>query len=220
MKNIIQKYTKKIKAFFSKEKRQERKKEKAFQRVDALKALLIKTVWGYDAKIQELDREYNKTLVKYNRQYKSYQEAFAARTKKVISEAEFKAEEEAIKPLEVAVEEARQDLSIAEVFKRDDVSDLLAQLNSEKQAYVKAQAEAVKLEAVQALRIKEAYLKQMNQISKRYDDVTGLDNLMAEASGSIDLHHGYKLNEYMIDLTLDAPLKKHHILVELTQVST
>ncbi|ANU12550.1 hypothetical protein B481_0131 [Planococcus halocryophilus Or1] len=216
---IIQKL-KQVRTYFSTAKKHERKQVKAFQRIDALKALLIKTVRGYDSKIQELDASHSKALLSYNKQYQAYQNTLSDIRKGLEPDTAKKDAEEALQPFEQIVIEAGEELSTATEYKRQDVLELVQSIKDEEIEYLTAQASAINQEAQEAMILKQRYLDKLQRIADRYGNVMGLEKLMAEASGSVGVHHEMKLSKVISELTKDAPLQSKDISLDIASVTS
>lgn len=218
--NIIIQKIKQVRAYFSREQKHERKQVMAFQRIDALKALLIKTVRGYDSKIKEVDSAHSKALLNYNKQYKAYQNTLADIRNGLAPDTAKKDAEEALKPFEQIVIDASEELSTATEYKRQDVLELVQSIKDEEIEYLTAQASAINQEAHEAMKLKQRYVDKLQGIADRYGNVMGLDNLMAEASGSVGIHHDMKMGQVISELTKDAPLQSKDISLDIASVTS
>ncbi|WP_394122201.1 hypothetical protein [Planococcus donghaensis] len=216
MKIIIQK----VKDFFIIKKQQKisRTKQKAFDRMDALKTLLLKTRKGYASKIVERDATYSKALIAYNSQYKEYRAVIENIKEGTQPQANEQPAHDKLKPYEQAVNEADEALTLAKDYQRIEILDLTGQIKDLQKTYLQTQAKVIIKDAYKAEAIKQQYFKQLKTVADSYGEVTDLDYLLQESLKDIGQGHDKKLGETIASLTEKAPLSAKDITLDASAV--
>lgn len=186
-------------------------KEKATQgkyakRVDQLKDRLVKLNRGYIASIRKLQIDYDRKNLDYQKAYNDYQIAIKKYTNKVISEDDLKEIKGNLEPYEQRVRSAGYELEKVEGYLRDDVVEIVTEIEGMQDKYTTEIAGQLKREAEELQQMKQAYIDKVNSIGRTYKEVIDTKNLVNHSMKAYQYTYDSKVLEMLETRTNELPL--------------
>lgn len=154
------------------------KQHKAIARIQKLRQQLDALTRGYDKAIDGLKATYNSKLSQFEKQYRLYQDKHKQYRKMMLTEDDIKQSEKELQPYKVALEDAGAELNKVEGFKKEEVMQIINEIEALKEEYLSALAEEIKQDASALAQHKQEYLQKVSFIGKAYSDVAETDDMM------------------------------------------
>lgn len=133
---------------------------------------------AYDNNYSKLSTQYNNLLFKYEEQYKKLKDAHLKHRNRMISDAELKQAEEALKPYKNQVEEAGYELDTVQRYKEEDVLYIINEIEAVKEEYLEELTEEIAEASNELQDLKQTYLGKIIYIGSKYKSVIDTENLM------------------------------------------
>lgn len=189
---------------------------KHIKKVNQLKKELNQLIHGYNASIRKLNFMYDRKNHDYQNKYNEYQIAYKKYKNGVISEDDLKQVKQSLEPLKESTEDVGHELQKVESFKKDDVINLVGDIEAIQEDYIKEIASQLEEDASELQELKRQYLTKINSIGAKYQTVIDTKNLINNSMKSYNYNYDSKLIE-MLDSVV--PLKQNDLLIDDTLIN-
>lgn len=150
-----------------------KRKFRTIERVDQLKEELQAITEGYEKALTDLNKDYRKKAFQYDKKYLEYKDINKLLTPEEVAEAN-----EKLQPYEYEVREAGAEIDKVEGYKKDDVMNIINQLQKLEKSYTEELSSQIEADAERLKEARKTYMDIVASIGESYRDVLETDKLM------------------------------------------
>lgn len=154
------------------------KQPKTVRRINHLTKELHLLTNGYNKSISSLEKDYNSRLWNYEKHYRNYQEVYSKYKRKLLTDSALQEAKNTLEPFETALNESGFELEKVKGYMKDDVLQILNEVDSLSDTYTNDLAELIQHDAEELQEIRKAYFEKIASIGKHYKHCIDTEKFM------------------------------------------